>query len=100
MASPWFVVGIAATVLLLAVGHWFPWPRKLRRLESYTYGTGCLLAGQAVWLAGSGQLDIWLGLLIFGLAGGLVTVLAYSYDLHRNTEVNRKAVGDERDPRD
>jgi hypothetical protein len=44
-----FVGGVTLTVLLLLLGHWFPWVRKLTRIEAYAYGTASLWFGLAVW---------------------------------------------------
>ena len=45
-----FYFGLTVTVLLLIGMHWFPWPRKLHRLETYQLGLSAILIGQLVWL--------------------------------------------------
>ena len=72
--------GTGLTVLLLLVGHWFPWPRPLSRLWAYAYGVGSILAGLAVWLLVSGQYVVMLGVALVAVAGGVAVVVAYQID--------------------
>ncbi len=58
-----FVFGTTLTGLLLLVGHWFPWPRRLHRLLAYCYGVASILAGAAVWLGALGLWRVLAGLL-------------------------------------
>jgi hypothetical protein len=75
-----FAFGLTLTALLLAAGHWFPWPKRLHRLLAYTYGVGAILAGAAIWLGLLGLWTTWLGFLAFAVIGGAVTALAYGID--------------------
>ena len=75
-----FYAGLGLTVLLLLVGHWFPWPRPLPLLWKYTYGTCSIVAGVAVWLLVSGQCAIMLGVTLITLAGGIAVIAAYQID--------------------
>ena len=80
MVDTWYI-GMAVTGLGMAVLHWFPWPRKLRRLEAYALGTGSVLLGQFLWL---GWCDTFLLLAAFPLAAGIVTALGWWYDRYAN----------------
>ena len=78
--SEWYFVGVGATALLLAVGHWFPWPRGLRRLQAYVYGVAAILAGCTIWLGMHGEWLILAGVVGIAAAGGIVTCLTYWLD--------------------
>ena len=39
--------GALLAAMVLAIGHWFPWPRRLTRVQAYAYGVAGILAGQA-----------------------------------------------------
>lgn len=73
-----FIAGLMFTVLILAVGHWFPW--QLTRIQAYSYGTVAILVGFAIWRGLLGDWHTPLGLLIIASAGGIVVKLAYSAD--------------------
>ena len=75
-----FAFGLTLTALLLLVGHWFPWPKRLHRLLAYTYGVGAILAGAAIWLILQNLWGLWLGIVAFAVVGGIVTGLAYGID--------------------
>lgn len=75
-----FAFGLTLTALLLAAGHWFPWPKRLHRLLAYAYGVGAILAGTAIWLGLLGLWSLWLGLLAFAVISGVTTGLAYGID--------------------
>ena len=75
-----FAFGLSLTALLLAAGHWFPWPKRLHRLLAYAYGVGAILVGTAIWLGLLGLWPIWLGILAFALISGAITGLAYGID--------------------
>ena len=75
-----FYAGIGLTVLLLLVGHWFPWPSRLPRLWAYAYGVLSIGAGIALWLGVSGQYTVLAGIVVIALAGGIAVVLAYQVD--------------------
>jgi hypothetical protein len=75
-----FIAGLLITGSLLAIGHWFPWPKRLPRLAAYAYGVGCLLIGQAVWLTPTGQAALWWRLAAFAAVAGAVTAGCYGID--------------------
>lgn len=78
----WFglLAGTVLTALLLAVGHWFPWLDRERKLRNYSYGTVCLILGFAVWRILVGDVLSVLGLVVIALIGGAVVALAYWMD--------------------
>ena len=76
----WYFVGVGTTALLLAVGHWFPWPRGLRRLQAYVYGVAAILVGCTIWLGMHGEWLILAGVVGIAAAGGIVTCLTYWVD--------------------
>lgn len=78
--------GMVVTGLLLAVGHWAPWPRKLHRLLAYSYGCASILAGQALWLLPA-HADAWWGLVGFAVAGGAATAGCYGIDWALNARL-------------
>lgn len=92
-----FTYGVILTCLLLAVGHWFPWPRRLPRLAAYSYGVASILAGAAVWLLPRGAGDVALGMTLIALAGGLATALCWGIDALLNGWARWRAGHDERD---
>ena len=80
-----------ASSLLLAVGHWFPWPRficvKLPRLGAYVYGSLAIWLGFFAWRKvvyndHTGPL----GLLALYIVGGLTTTFAYLLDFYGQTQ--------------
>lgn len=77
-------MGIALSVLLLLIGHWFPYHlwngREMTWIERYVYGTTCLLAGFSLWRLLIGDLITPLGLLSIDAASGLAVLSAYWYD--------------------
>lgn len=75
-----FVFGLTVTALLLALGHWFPWPKRLPRLAAYAYGVAAILVGASVWLGLLNMWGVWLGFAAFALVGGIVTALAWGTD--------------------
>ena len=86
-----FALGIVVTIAALSTGHWFPWPRKLRRLEAYAYGTISIFAGIWTWLLLSDQWQLALALAAFPAAGGAVVILAYAIDHALNWLANLRA---------
>ena len=88
-----FAFGTSLTVLLLAVGHWFPWPRRLSRLQAYTYGVGCLASGYTLWRLLVGDWLTVAGLWIIVILGGMTVIGAYWLDekLHKLTTSLNKA---------
>lgn len=72
--------GALLTVLVLAVGHWFPWPRRLSRIQAYVYGVSSILAGFAVWRLLNGDWVTVVGLGVIAGAGGVTVVGAYRLD--------------------
>lgn len=92
-----FWCGLVISALLLAVGHWAPWPRRLHRLAAYVYGVASILAGQAIWLISHGRLDIWLGLVAFSVAGGFATGLAWFIDWALNARIRIQVANERHD---
>ena len=78
--SEWYLVGLGCTVLLLAVGHWFPWPRGLRRIQAYIYGVVAILVGVGIWLGMHDEWVILAGVIGICAAGGVATCAAYWVD--------------------
>ena len=75
-----FSLGAILTMLLLALGHWFPWPRKLPRLRAYVYGVASIGVGCTIW---GGLDENWwtvLGWWILAFLGGATVYLAYWID--------------------
>ena len=72
--------GAVLSGLLLAVGHWFPWPRRLRRMEAYTYGVGSIWVGFSLWRVLVGDWVVPLGLGLICVASGFATWSAYGVD--------------------
>ena len=73
-------VGMVVTALLLAVGHWFPWPRRLRRIEAYMYGGSALWVGLAAWRLLNGDWQTAVGVLAIDLVGWGTVAGAYQVD--------------------
>ena len=88
-----YIGGLVITGLLLVGGHFFPWPRRLGRLQAYTYGIGAMYAGLLFWLGWGPE---FCRLLAFALVAGLVTLASYHYDRHRNLTI-RARMADGRD---
>lgn len=82
-----FLVGLVITVLLLLVGHWFPWFKRLTRIQAYVYGTLSILVGQAVWL-GLQSVIFW-QVAAFAVLGGSAVWAAYQYDWLANKIARR-----------
>jgi len=76
------------TGLMLAVGHYFPWVRDMRRTEAYVYGVVMIFVGIAVWLFPD---PILLPMCAFPIVAGIVVLGAYQYDNLRNRAVNKEA---------
>lgn len=94
IASPGFIAGVAFTVLLLIIGHWFPWQewlgRPIGRLWAYTYGTATLWLGFTIWRAWHGDLTTPLGLGLICLTGGLAVVGIYRFDAYILSRARRR----------
>lgn len=86
-----YAAGIALTVLLLAIAHWFPWPARLHRLAAYSIGVGAILTGCAVWLFGSGAGWLWWQFAAFAIAGGVITAACWGIDAVLNLIQRDKA---------
>ena len=84
----WYVAeqlaGILVTLVLLAIGHWLPWPEIrwpiLSRLARYSYGTLSIWIGFSLfaWLIGQAWLAV--PLLAISAFGGAGVSLAYGWD--------------------
>lgn len=75
-----FAAGAVLTALLLAIGHWFPWPHPLSRIRCYVYGTASIWAGFALWRALNGDWITFTGLLVIAGVGGATVKGAYKLD--------------------
>jgi len=75
-------VGLFASIVLLALGHYFPLPkRNLHPLVKYACGNGIILVGLFVWLVlGLGEWKMFLAIAAFDLACGITVTLCYGYD--------------------
>jgi len=69
--------GLSTTALLLLVGHWAPWPKRLHRLLAYIYGVMSLYVGILIWL---GWTPTFWTLCAFPVVGGAATGLGYLVD--------------------
>ena len=86
--SGWpYYAGIGGTVLLLALQHWFPWPRKLKRLEAYTIGTATVWLGVGMALQWS---PLFWRLAVIPVAGGIGVAIGYAVDKLLNADVREK----------
>jgi len=74
------LAGAILTGLLLAVGHWFPWPRTLDRISAYVYGVLSILAGFALWRLLLADWQTVVGLVTICCAGGATVKAAYKID--------------------
>lgn len=92
-----FFLSLAITALLLAMGHWAPWPSRLHRLAAYAYGVASILVGAAIWLGLLGQWAVLGGLAAFALIGGATTAGCYGVDWVLNAWARRRAGHDDRD---
>lgn len=72
--------GALLTALILAVGHWFPWPRPLEQIHCYVYGVLSILAGFTLWRGLNADWVTPVGLFIVSGTGGLTVILAYKID--------------------
>ena len=86
-----FWYGLAIEVLLLALFHWAPWPRRLPRIVAYVIGVGALLVGAAVWLLPLGQCQIVAGLTLLAVAGGLAIAACWGIDWLLNLNARYEA---------
>lgn len=75
-----FAFGAMLTLLLLAVGHWFPWPRRLTRIQAYIYGVTCITSGFSLWRLLMGDWLTTIGLWLLAIGGGIVVIGAYWID--------------------
>jgi len=89
--------GAVLAGLLLAVGHWFPWVRRLGRVPAYVYGVVPLWLGFGLWRILNGDWLTVVGLALIAVAGGATVVGAYWVDgvveRVRMGELMRPAVG-------
>lgn len=68
------------SALIILVGHWLPWPRKLRRPEAYGYGIlAIMLPFTAICLKNGWYLPMIAAWCCVG-AAGMMTLGAYAYD--------------------
>jgi len=81
---PQLAFGLSTTALVLLVGHWAPWPRKLHRLVAYSYGVASIYLGLFIYL-GWGP-TFWT-LCAFPAIGGVAVGFAYAVDWLLNLRV-------------
>lgn len=81
------ITGSVISVLLLLVGHYFPWHKilpegkPLDRLWAFRYGSGACWAGFAYWrFVGAGDRVTPLGLMIIYAIAGTIVREAYRLD--------------------
>jgi len=74
------IAGALLTALVLAVGHWFPWPHTLDRIPAYIYGVISIILGFATWRLLNGDWQTPIGLFLISCAGCSVVWLAYRID--------------------
>jgi len=93
-----FAFGASLTFLLLAVGHWFPWPKRLTRIQAYIYGVTSIAVGFTLWRLLVGDWLTTVGLWLMAVGGGVVVIAAYWIDdkIDEFTEQARKAEKAER----
>lgn len=75
--------GLTTTCLLLAVLHWFPWPKRLHAIANYTLGTGSIFIGMTIWRE---NWTIW----IFPLTAGVAVCICYAIDYLLNVRVRAR----------
>jgi hypothetical protein len=94
-----FYLGLVVTALLILVGHWFPWPRRLEKLEAYTYGVCAILVGTFIWLYLAtytmAPMRIWWGLAAYTASAGVATVVSHATDYVLNLVMRERVRGDE-----
>ncbi len=79
VAILWCVAALISA-LLLAVQHWFPYVRRLTRIQAYVLGVIALWLGFAFWRCMVGDWVTPLGLLGISMVGGGVVWAAYTID--------------------
>lgn len=92
----WFALvgGAVLAGLLVAVGHWFPWVRRDRKIRNYVYGVSSISAGFTLWRLLGGDWQSVVGLAIIAVVAGGVVVLAYWIDeLSQNVRQAKMAGG-------
>jgi len=88
-----YVFGLTVTALILLAAHWFPFPRKIHRLEAYCIGVAAILAGQAIWLCCAGEWRLWLALTAFAVVSGAAVGGAYAVDALLKYRVRKRLDG-------
>jgi hypothetical protein len=83
-----YIAGLTVTGSLLAAEHWFPWWRKLHRLEAYTLGVLAILLGQGIWLKFDQR---WRRSAAFAAIAGAVVYAAWGYDTIANARARMGA---------
>jgi hypothetical protein len=82
-----YLAGCILTALLIALGHWFPWPQgALNRIAAYTYGLAAIIVGCAVWMPE----DVLFRFIGVCAVAGFVTGLGYLYDMAANGHWSQK----------
>lgn len=69
--------GLVVTAALVATGHWFPWPRRLRPAENTLLTISSILIGLLIWL---GPNSGWCAVAGIALIGAIASASARLYD--------------------
>ena len=88
-----YIFGLTVTALILIAAHWFPFPRKLHRLEAYSIGIAAILVGQAIWLCCAGEWKLWMAIAAFSVVSGAAVIGAYAIDTLLKYRVRRQLNG-------
>ena len=74
------IIAALLAALLLLVGHWFPWPLRLSRIQAYIFGVASIFGGFALWRALNQDWITSAGLLAICLVSGAAVKGAYALD--------------------
>ena len=96
MTEFWILLAAFVSFLIILVGHWFPWGRKLKRTEAYSYGiVAIMLPYSALCFAFEWYIPM-IACWCIVAAAGIGTLGAWHYDDHqKKTNLLRAEHGDE-----
>jgi hypothetical protein len=97
MWSTDLLLGLVAMALLLIVGHWFPWSRRLHRLVAYTWGVASIGVGVTIWLGRQEQWTLLAELAFFVGSAGAVTAGCWLVDWSANARLRLRSTTDDGD---
>jgi Na+/melibiose symporter-like transporter len=86
----------ALSALIILVGHYFPWPRKMHRPEAYSYGIIAIMVPYSVVCIASQWYAQMIVAWCLVAAAGFATLTAYAYDWAMRAHNTLKAVDGER----